>query len=191
MKFTDVFVIALSSTAVFLNVLATLLFVTNMPAARVEGLDEPSGHPAEKPAEGPVAASLPSPVAGGAAYPPPAAADAQAHMPSSMTGVAPTGAPTQTHAGGERQDPSSGSIVGVFATWCGHCVDFKPEWEKFVASSPVPTKQLDADADAAEIAKLGVKSYPTVLHVTKDGMSHEYAGKRDAASLVEWAKGLK
>ena len=89
-----------------------------------------------------------------------------------------------------RRRRNSGKIVGVFATWCGPCQRFKPEWNTFVETSVLSVEELDADVDKRKVSALGVKSFPTVLYLGKKAGPQEYEGERTAAALAEWASSM-
>jgi len=63
---------------------------------------------------------------------------------------------------------------------CPHCVDFKPEWEKFQKTKPanVTAKTYSSD-DKAAVAEFGVTGFPTIFIDKK-----KYEGPRTAAGLT-------
>lgn len=86
----------------------------------------------------------------------------------------------------------------VIATWqkCGHCIKAKPEFDRLASmtlpklrdGSSVTLRHLDADADKAEIASLGIKGYPSIL-LLKGGDRIEYDGERTADGIISFLKG--
>jgi thiol-disulfide isomerase/thioredoxin len=86
---------------------------------------------------------------------------------------------------------SGREVIIVKASWCGHCKTAKPEFERLVAASPVKLdngsevtiRQLDADEDASEVKKLGVRGYPTILVG-----SQEYSGPRTYDGVISFLK---
>lgn len=79
-------------------------------------------------------------------------------------------------------------IVIVKAEWCGHCQKAAPEFAKIEKNGKIPVRILDADKDKAEVNKLNVKGYPTILFM-ESGKPTEYSGQR-TCSAVMTAAGL-
>ena len=77
-------------------------------------------------------------------------------------------------------------------TWCGHSVNFQPEWDKFAQNAPknvvaIDQKCDDGNSEAAMTAnKFGVRGFPTVL-AEKNGETRPYNGPRTADALANWA----
>jgi thiol-disulfide isomerase/thioredoxin len=73
------------------------------------------------------------------------------------------------------------------ATWCGHCNDFKPIWNKLVKyvnnSSEYKNKiklvNYDSDKDKKMFSTYNVKQFPTILLKKKNGTTTEFKGDRD------------
>ena len=89
--------------------------------------------------------------------------------------------------------PNANHIVLVYADWCPHCQNFKPEWRKFrkmARNMPkLRTSELDVDdkTNKAMIKSLGVKTYPTVVMITPSGQKIKYSGDRSSVDLLRWA----
>jgi len=89
-------------------------------------------------------------------------------------------------------NPST-SVVICKADWCGHCKTAAPEFDKLLAASPITLKNgtkatvsiLDADKDKAEVSKMGIKGYPTIL-IMNGGTKTEYPGPRTHAGVLEF-----
>lgn len=89
-------------------------------------------------------------------------------------------------------NPST-SVVICKADWCGHCKTAAPEFDKLLAASPITLKNgtkatvsiLDADKDKAEVSKMGIKGYPTIL-IVNGGTKTEYPGPRTHAGVLEF-----
>jgi hypothetical protein len=93
------------------------------------------------------------------------------------------------------------NIVGTLyhAKWCGHCTDFKPEWDllkdkikqlggKFKGNTILINDFEDSQLpkEGAKINNTDIRGYPTVkISVSTNGkvIEYEYDGKRKAADL--------
>jgi thiol-disulfide isomerase/thioredoxin len=76
-------------------------------------------------------------------------------------------------------------FVMVYANWCGHCATTKPDYEQVAQSLPDKSfYMIDGDRDR----RYKIEGFPTLFHVDKKGKRVDYAGQRDADSLIEWAK---
>jgi thiol-disulfide isomerase/thioredoxin len=88
-----------------------------------------------------------------------------------------------------------------YANWCGHCKRFEPEWDKFseqINDMGNKIGKSDITVDKIEDNKISqgsvlingkeIRGYPTVkISVSDDKgktVEYEYAGKRDAKSLL-------
>lgn len=82
------------------------------------------------------------------------------------------------------------------ANWCGHCVEFNPEWKKIKnkLSSDLAQRgmrvnlsfnEYEADANPKEIAEAGVEGFPTI-RVTINGHTDEYNGKRTKQAFCDY-----
>jgi thiol-disulfide isomerase/thioredoxin len=96
--------------------------------------------------------------------------------------------------------PEQGIVIaGFFAKWCGHCQQFKPEWEKFTEDArkssldgmvvTIPEEQMkDAKCDQS-----GFSGFPTIRLFNGKGSSKkfiDYEGKRNAKALMDKIKTL-
>ena len=76
------------------------------------------------------------------------------------------------------------SVGVVFAEWCGHCKNFKPEMEKAAAKSPKIVLLDEATPEGKKFVKeYNVKGYPSVL----TGSGKPLNVDRTAASLLKAA----
>lgn len=88
---------------------------------------------------------------------------------------------------------ASKEVVICKASWCGHCKDAAPEFEKLVSASPITlkdgskaiVKMLDADTNKKDIAKYSVRGYPTILIMNGDQKT-EYPGERTSSGVIEF-----
>jgi thiol-disulfide isomerase/thioredoxin len=75
-------------------------------------------------------------------------------------------------------------IILFKADWCGHCINFKPTWEKLQQkfNNKFHFITYDADKNNKELTKYKVESFPTII--IQDGEhKKEYDGERDMKSL--------
>jgi thiol-disulfide isomerase/thioredoxin len=75
-------------------------------------------------------------------------------------------------------------IILFKADWCGHCINFKPTWEKLQQkfNNKFHFITYDADKNTEELKKYNVSSFPTII--IQDGEhKKEYDGERDMKSL--------
>ena len=87
------------------------------------------------------------------------------------------------------------AVVGFFMNGCGHCVAFKPEWDKFknsISSSGVNGVKINfievnCEKDPGTAEKYKVEAYPTIKLVY-DGKVIEYDAKTDLDTLKEFVK---
>lgn len=88
-----------------------------------------------------------------------------------------------------------GSIVRVYAQWCGHCQAMNSYWDN------IKSKLNVIDVEASEIEKLNeinqslkkpiiVKGYPTLAKI-KSGMVTYYTGNRTYEDILNWGSPKK
>eukprot|EP01036_Dinobryon_divergens_P035866 gene35866-46556_t len=90
---------------------------------------------------------------------------------------------------------STGSTTGdwfvkFYAPWCGHCKTLAPAWEEIAQSllGEVNVAKVDVPANQDLGRRFEIKGFPTLKLFSK-GKSYTYKGKRDAESLIAFAKG--
>lgn len=82
--------------------------------------------------------------------------------------------------------PNAPTFTMCHATWCGHCKNALPDFQKFAANGKVVVngqevivQALEATENAKELKSLPeVKGYPTFVLQTVDGNTVEYRGPR-------------
>ena len=99
-------------------------------------------------------------------------------------------------------------IIGlVYAEWCGHCKELKPEWEAFKTAVKKDRKLSNKcgifeveDSDSMKSAKLAsmnkkikggeiqVNGFPTLFKISNGEVQYFQGGLRNAATLLEWAR---
>ena len=78
------------------------------------------------------------------------------------------------------------SLLFVKADWCGHCQKAMPVLRQVgdMLGAAVPTLAIDSDANKAMVARLGVKSFPTIMYVDDGGQPHVFEGERTVHTIV-------
>lgn len=80
--------------------------------------------------------------------------------------------------------PQQNTFTMYYADWCGHCKKAKPDFEQFVAKSPVDINgvphviRMVSPEKQPEEAKRKLNGFPTFILDTTDGQSIEYKGER-------------
>jgi len=90
-------------------------------------------------------------------------------------------------------------FIMFHATWCGHCKNAMPDFDKFRESGVVvagqPVKISKYDSDEAETKKMikdleakgvEVKGFPTFVLITADGKVVEHKGERSIEAYTKF-----
>lgn len=82
-------------------------------------------------------------------------------------------------------------IILIWAEWCGHCVNFKPEFDKCrqeVEGCSLKDKVEVVDYNEkeypAKIKEYGGKGFPTVVFEDSEGNFDSYEGPRTSEALI-------
>lgn len=79
------------------------------------------------------------------------------------------------------------TLVLVYAPWCGHCVQYKPEFEKMVATPNrnIQVAQLRDDmVNKAPLKNANINSYPSVIVVDQNGnVVEEVQNRNDTVKM--------
>lgn len=81
----------------------------------------------------------------------------------------------------------TGGMLMVKAEWCSHCKRALPIMEDVskTLGSAYKMFKLDADADPKMVDNLGVKGFPTILYINRDGMiTKKYEGERSPGEIL-------
>lgn len=79
---------------------------------------------------------------------------------------------------------SKPTVTLYYATWCGHCQDFKAEWDKLKNSKTDATfEEYEDGQDKAKMEADNIRGYPTIK-ITKGGKCVEYNGNRTAKDII-------
>ncbi len=78
------------------------------------------------------------------------------------------------------------------AKWCGHCNNFKPEWEKLKSQigGYVTLKEYDADdeSDKQYMARQNIEGFPTILITGGGQINKNYDEERTADAIIRYLK---
>lgn len=91
-------------------------------------------------------------------------------------------------------NPQNPIIVLVYASWCGHCEQLKPEWEKMKLSVSSALNIIEIEESEKEQLEkykqmnpsLVINGYPTIFKIHSNGHVEYFNGERDAANLKKW-----
>lgn len=78
-------------------------------------------------------------------------------------------------------------MVMFYASWCGHCKNFKPEFEKAAKKigMQVSFGAVDGDSEKSLLARYSVQGFPTIKVFSQGGKVEDYNGQRTAAAVVK------
>jgi thiol-disulfide isomerase/thioredoxin len=83
------------------------------------------------------------------------------------------------------------TVAFFHADWCGHCQQFKPEWEKIkkeLEVNNVKYKEINSE-DKDTVNAFKIRGFPTLM-VVEDGTTNgiEYEGPRKKANFIEFVR---
>lgn len=83
-------------------------------------------------------------------------------------------------------------LVEFYATWCGHCQKFAPEYATIAKELqywefPVATAKIDSPENKVVSDKYGITSYPNLKLFIK-GEPTDYIGGRSRKEIIHWLK---
>ena len=77
------------------------------------------------------------------------------------------------------------------AEWCGHCNNFKSDWEKLQNNNKLKKQinfiTMDSTINKKEISEWKIEGYPTII-LKKGNNAIEYVGKRSVESIEDFLK---
>ncbi len=84
----------------------------------------------------------------------------------------------------EMKSPLQPTVIEVTAPWCGECRAMRPTIEAVAGRHPdVRFRVIDASAEPATVATLGVKGTPTVIGYCNGEEVFRFTGRRTSAEL--------
>ncbi len=92
------------------------------------------------------------------------------------------------NTGSKNVDEQDTIRIRIFkASWCHHCRTFAPEIEKLIKiseriNSRISVQVYDADNDAREVERAGIRGFPTILI-----NGRAYDGKRNCEDILQQA----
>jgi len=103
-----------------------------------------------------------------------------------------------------KKNKDESTIVLVYANWCHHCQDMKPQWDEMknmlgmdIETIEIEDSDFDKDMKIRDIEDnklngehIEVVGYPTMFKVHK-GHADYYSGSRTAPEMINWAKSHK
>jgi thioredoxin-like negative regulator of GroEL len=76
------------------------------------------------------------------------------------------------------------------ASWCGHCKNLKPEWEKLVRYCNANMRNGKiVNIEDSENLPADIKGFPTIVYVS-GGKKTEYNGNRTYEDMLRWLKSM-
>ena len=80
---------------------------------------------------------------------------------------------------------SGRAMFAVIADWCHYCKELKKNVTEAQQTARFPFFHMDGDKNGTFAQTMGVRGYPTIFHVGRDGLLTRYNGGRDKDSLIQ------
>ena len=82
-------------------------------------------------------------------------------------------------------------LIWFYATWCGHCVNMEPEWEKLQENHPPEVNLAKVESEdynnyEASPNEDKIQGFPTVELYHKNNMVKEYDGERSFQNMYDF-----
>ena len=84
-------------------------------------------------------------------------------------------------------------LVNFYATWCDHCKDLRPTWEKFATYAksrerPYRVAKVNTAKDHDIATRFRVKGFPTIMFLKAGKDPVTYLGERTLSALIDYAE---
>ena len=86
-------------------------------------------------------------------------------------------------------------VVFYYASWCGHCISFKPTWDSFVTickkkHPKVKLAKVESEVIPSLNYNANIQGYPTVKFYNKDvnAENNEFGGERSTKNLLQFVE---
>ena len=79
------------------------------------------------------------------------------------------------------------NITLYYADWCGHCVNFKSEWNKLkkrLDGTKIKCYEYESSTHPTEIKKANINGFPTIK-ITKNNETYDYIGERTMNAILK------
>lgn len=82
-------------------------------------------------------------------------------------------------------------VILFKAEWCGHCVGFKPDWQKLKTNhkSKYNFITYDSEKNKEELKSWQIQGFPTII-VKKGNEAMEYVGPNEYTSVLEFIENI-
>ena len=88
-----------------------------------------------------------------------------------------------------QNDKSEKKIVYFYMEGCGHCQEFAPTWDKFKATSPIPTYKIESKGADTMLQKYNISGFPTIVLLdSKNELIKTLNGERTLEGLNAFVK---
>jgi len=87
---------------------------------------------------------------------------------------------------------NSKKVLLFYADWCGHCVQFKPKWEKlkeYFKEHDIKVEEYEHKSlDKNIMDKYSIKAFPTIKVENENNEIIEYTGEREIEPIINFLK---
>lgn len=81
------------------------------------------------------------------------------------------------------EKPLSPGLIMIGVNWCSHCKELKPTWKQLYKEMPLHISAVDGEKNQELLHILGIRGYPTILVVNRQGKIKPYSGPRTIDAL--------
>jgi len=89
--------------------------------------------------------------------------------------------------------PRGDHFIMMYAPWCGHCKNLKPEWEKLAKQTTkgASISKMDCTTNKITCEKYEVKGYPTLIYMRNGKVVENYKGDKTLKALKEYVNTMR